>query len=284
MQALVNGIERDSISIADRAVLYGDSLFETVAVRGRQALLLDLHLERLARSAKQLQIHYDHQQLLTEIQQLLGNNIIDSEQDTSVLRITLSRGAGGRGYQPSTDLEGTRIVSLHEAPQYPAHYQTEGITLGLSELRLAKQSALAGLKHGNRLEQVLASMDIAADSQDVILRDHEEHIICCSKANLFALIDDTWVTPDLSECGINGVMRTKIQALAATHKLPFATSNTMTLTDLRNAKALFISNSLIGVWPVKRLLTNGNDCFVQQYTTRDCAIIQQHLAAAGCIL
>lgn len=249
LQALVNGLEATTVSIADRAVLYGDSVFETVAVRDQKPLLLKEHLDRLSDGADALNIQYQREALINEI-----NSLILKHDVSCVLRITVSRGEGGRGYQPDANMDGTRILSLHKLPERLQEQRLDGITLGLSSIKLSKQPHLAGHKHSNRIEQVLASMELTDEVDEIVMLDTDNRVICGSKSNIFALIDGQWITPKLSLSGIAGVMRGKLISLMNEQQISLSESDSLTTKDIEKAQAVFVSNSLVGIWPVKKYM------------------------------
>lgn len=268
LHALVNGLDKTTISIADRAVLYGDSIFETIAVRNQTPLLLEEHLNRLNAGADALGIRYEKDLLTTEI-----NSLIDKHKASCVLRVTISRGEGGRGYQPNKNMDGTRILSLHNIPEQLKKHQLNGITLGLSSIKLSQQPILAGHKHSNRIEQVLASMELTNELDELVMLDVNDHVTCCCKSNIFVLMDNKWVTPNLSLTGIVGVMREKIISLMNEQKIPIIESDTLTTKDIKNAQAVFVSNSLIGIWPVKKY--NDYPLNSNQYTQPIIKLLEQ---------
>ena len=229
-------------------MLYGDSLFETLAVKNGQPLLLKTHLQRLAQSAARLGIECDIEALKNDIK-----TVCKGLTDNQVIRLTLTRGTGSRGYQPTGEESGSRIVSLHPWPDYSPSQRTHGVRLGLSDVRLARQPFLAGIKHGNRLEQVLAAATIPSSCDDVVMLDSADNVISTSKANLFVQQDGQWYTPELSHSGVHGLIRQIICAKVKQHGETIVTKP-LTLTDLEQAQALFICNCLMGIWPVRRFL------------------------------
>lgn len=273
LHALVNGLETTTISVADRAVLYGDSVFETIAVRNQSPLLLEEHLNRLSYSSAALGIKYQQTTLVDEI-----NHLLLKHDASCALRVTISRGEGGRGYRPDKDMDGTRILSLHDIPQQLKAQRSDGISLGLSSIKLAHQPRLAGHKHSNRLEQVLASMELTDSIDELVMLDADDHVTCCSKSNIFVLIADQWVTPKLSFAGIAGVMRKKIISLMKEHKMPLIESDSLTIKKLEDAQAAFISNSLIGIVPVKNYMNTQLDSF------QHCQPLIDLLEQSGCVL
>ncbi len=155
-KSLLNGEPAAAVALSNRGFNYGDGLFETLKVINGRPAFWDQHLQRLERGCAALniaypgahQLHADACQLLTAHQA--------SAIDTQVLKITLTRQAGGRGYRYSSDAGTDRLLVLSEAPAYPPAYYEEGISLYQCQTRLGLNPQLAGIKHLNRLEQVMA--------------------------------------------------------------------------------------------------------------------------------
>ncbi len=170
-----------------------------------------------------------------------------------VLKILLTRGVGGRGYRPPSAAEPTRIIVFYPWPEYPQHWWQDGIRLRICATRLGENLALAGLKHLSRLEQVLAraEWDDPGIAEGLML-DSSGHVVEGTMTNLFLLRDGTLITPDLSRCGVTGVMRGVVMDVARERGIP-VTERTLALQELASADALFVTNSLIGIWPVREL-------------------------------
>ncbi len=245
---LINGIATEQLQATDRGLQYGDGLFETVAVVDGQPRLWREHMARLAYGCQRLQIALPDSTLLRqEAQQLCA------DQPRAILKIIITRGSGGRGYRIPETTEATRLLAIHPWPAYPdSHYQ-QGITLMVCHTRLGCNPALAGIKHLNRLEQVLARSEWqGSDIDEGLMRDLHGDVIEGTMSNLFIIEDETLITPDLAQCGVNGVMRERVLALAA--ELGITTRvETVSLTRLKAASACFITNSIIGLWPVRAL-------------------------------
>jgi len=244
----VNGKKADQVSILERGLLYGDSLFETVAVQAKGPLLLEEHLDRLSKGIATLKFNANLNALKAEIIDFISHlNEVDC-----VLRITLSRGVGGRGYSPD-----------------------------LSEIKYAQQPLLAGIKHGNRLEQVLATQSIPTECDDVIMLDTENNVISASKGNIFLKIGGEWITPLLDQCGINGVIRKEILKLMKDADIPHQ-EGVLTLTELKSllensvVEEAFICNSIMGLTLISELL--GKKIPSSQETLKFKALLQQQKA------
>ncbi|TDY02897.1 aminodeoxychorismate lyase [Thiohalophilus thiocyanatoxydans] len=244
----INGIESRQLAITDRACQYGDGLFETLAVRNGKVEFLDAHLQRLADGAQRLGIPMPDPALWrTDIREIV------SGRQQAVLKLILTRGSGGRGYLAPADPVVSRIVMLHPWPAHPVEYVEQGVRLRFCSIRLAEQPQLAGIKHLNRLEQILARREWDAETiQEGVMLDTQDRLIEGTMSNLFWLKGDTLHTPDLSACGVQGIMRQQIIDLAPTLGLSVAIGH-YPRQALDEADGLFLTNSVIGLWPVRQL-------------------------------
>ena len=257
---LLNGIETSQTSAHDRGLLYGQSVFETIAINQGKLCLLDLHLKRLSLGCEALSIPFELAQLNNDLAllkdhieriELIGKEAKPERFSKAVLRITLTMGEGGRGYLNPETPKANRILSLHDYPNHPEANWTEGIKLGLSTIKLASQPLLAGIKHGNRLEQVLARQQWHASWQEALLCDYNGNIIEATQSNAFLVKDGVLKTPDLSHAGVAGIMREFI--LLQAKKLGVSVQIVpLSVADFLHADEVFISNSVIGIWPVKQ--------------------------------
>jgi len=246
-----------AIASSDRGLNYGDGLFETMLYRGGSVRYLDAHLRRLREACQRLGIvGLDETRLREDIHRVCGG------ASEGVVKIVITREGVGRGYRPTSDLCGTRIVSLHSLP--PAARRTT-VNLRWCEIRLGRNAVLAGIKHLNRLEQVLAQREwnpAAKDGETIdegLLLDSEGELICATMSNVFIVRDGAIATPDLRFCGVRGVMRGEVLRIAG--ELGIATSETaLWPRDVETATEVFITNVVRGVrgaaalgshrWPV----------------------------------
>lgn len=246
--SLINGVPSDQLATTDRGLQYGDGLFETIAVRHGEPQLWDLHMTRLQQGCKALCLPMVDIQLLNAEAQRVCRHATNA-----VLKIILTRGSGGRGYQVQEAVEPTRILSVHPCPDYPEEYSKQGIRVRFCNLRLARQPALAGIKHLNRLEQVLARQEWQdPDIVEGLLRDSHDEVIEGVMSNLFMVRAGKLFTPDLTHCGVAGVMRERVMRLAESLGL-MVHIQALVEQDLYGADELFVTNSLIGIWPVRQL-------------------------------
>lgn len=269
---LINGRPGASIQVMDRGLQYGDGVFETIAIVNGRPLCLDAHLRRLESGCRALGVPVpDLRALSTESAQ------VAADQSRAVLKIIVTRGAGGRGYQSPQDASPTRIVSLHPWPDYPEGYRTTGIDALFCRFTLALQPALAGIKHLNRLEQVLVRDEIGrSDCAEGFVADSTGAIIEGSMSNLFLRQGRMLLTPDLKDCGVAGIVRAEILRHAGTLGLE-ARVQRVVPADVLAADEVFFTNSIIGIWPVRRAGEHG--FAAADYAHR----LAQALAVAGCI-
>jgi 4-amino-4-deoxychorismate lyase len=245
-QILINGVAETSLPVSDRGLAFGDGLFETMLIRAGRPILLDEHLERLALGAHKLRIPLEISAVTSDLERVFT---LYRPRD-AVLKILCTRGQGGRGYRPAAGVVPTRILSLHPLP--PA-IPAEGIKAFLCRQTLAPQPALAGLKHLNRLEQVLASQEWPDDSfHEGLMLTAEGEAIEGTRSNLLLSLHGHWLTPDLSRCGIAGVLRNHLLRQWGKR----LQVRRVTLQDVLAAEELCFCNSVTGVMPV-RVLRDG---------------------------
>lgn len=248
MSMLINGQLSNSVEADDRGLAYGDGLFETIEICQGRFVFWQHHIKRLVGGCRRLSIpEPDPIQLHDEASQLL------EPKSDGVLKIIISRGSGGRGYRIPDRPCPTRVISLHPKPDYPAEHQNRGVSLGVCAARLAINPQLAGLKHLNRLEQVLARTELnESKHHEGLMLDYEGHPVEGIMSNLFWVSKGELFTPDLSFCGIAGVIRSIIINLAQKNGIPCNVGR-FTMEQLLLADEIFMTNSLIGIWPVRRL-------------------------------
>ena len=245
---LVDGIPADTIAVADRGLHYGDGLFETLAVVDGNPCLWERHLSRLRDGCARLAFPPpDEGRLATEARGLTHG------VERGVLKLILPRGEGGRGYRPPCPARPRRILRLGPWPDYPASWQSAGIRVRYCRTRLGHQPLLAGLKHLNRLEQVLARSEWNdPDIAEGLMLDLDGGVVEGTQSNLFALLDGRLVTPPLARCGVAGVVRALVLERAPALGLPVVEER-LEPARLETADALFLTSSLIGLWPVRQL-------------------------------
>ena len=241
------------IGIRDRGLLYGDGVFRTMLATGGKARQWPLHYLKLQHDCAALGISCPDVELLTA--QL--NNLLLAHPD-GVVKLIVTRGQGihgqrARGYAPVTGTQPTIIWDVLPLPTYPDDWALRGIRARVCQLRLSQQPHLAGIKHLNRLENVLAASewDDAAIAEGLLM-DMENNVIEGTRSNLFLVAQGSLITPDVSRCGVAGVQRERVMAWANQHDLPLQVRH-VSLDEVLHADELFVVNSVIGLWPIREL-------------------------------
>jgi 4-amino-4-deoxychorismate lyase len=243
----INGRQGSMLDCRDRGLQYGDGLFETMRVHRRGIRLLDYHLERLETGCRLLQIRAPKQpglrRELTRIAAL---------RQEGVLKLIVTRGAGPRGYRPSSGRT-TRIVALHSLPRPVRADAATGVRLRLCATRLSTNPTLAGIKTLNRLDSVLARAEWTDERiWDGLMMDVDGNWVCGTMTNLFLRSGSLLTTPKLDRCGVAGVMRRWILANAAGLRLRTA-ERRIGWPELEAAEEIFMSNAVAGIRSVRRV-------------------------------
>ncbi|MFS8137527.1 MAG: aminodeoxychorismate lyase, partial [Thermomonas sp.] len=250
----------DAVPADDRGLAYGDGLFETMRVHAGSVPLWSRHYERLHRGAQRLTLPMPRMSIVeAQIDELIHGC------DAGVLKLLATRGAGGRGYAPASDPTPTWLLALHPLPAVPTH----GLRLHWCETRLAVQPRLAGIKHCNRLEQVLARAECGqAGCDEGLMCSTQSEVVCATAANLLVLRDGVWLTPPVEACGVAGVCRGWLleQGLVEVAAL--------TPRQVESAQSLALCNAVRGILPVAALA----DCEWPAHAA--VAELQAHLAEA----
>ena len=244
MHSWVDGQPADAVPLKDRGLAYGDGLFETLAVKAGQPVLLDRHLQRLDEGCRRLALVADQALIRDELlayAAALGDG---------VLKLILTRGDSLRGYGINAGAPVRRILQGSPPATYPPAHGSSGVRLFPCATRLSEQPLLAGLKHLNRLEQVLARAEWQdADHAEGLMLDMSGRVIEGVFSNLFLVDNGQLLTADLSRCGVAGVMRAEL--LARAEALGLVTTVTdISLAQLQRADEVFVCNSVYGIWPV----------------------------------
>ena len=247
---LINGEKKATISVFDRGLQYGDGLFETMAVRNGTIPLWGSHWERLTYGCEQLSITVPDKETLEREINLLCD---DKVKNQFVIKLIVTRGEGQRGYRFPQPQNVTRILSRHSWPEYPDSFQSQGVAVCYCETTLSENKKLAGIKHLNRLEQILARNEWDTDEfQEGVMLSSQGLVTDGTMSNIFLVKDNRIFTPDLSLCGVSGVMRKIIIKLAK--ELGFSVyEKSITKSELEEADELFLTNSLFGIWPVRKM-------------------------------
>lgn len=246
--ALVNGLPGEHIRVFDRGLTYGDGVFRTLLIRKGRPLCWPRHYEKLFLDCAALGIVCPEEARLTEE----TGRLIETMPDC-VLKIIVTRGESVRGYAVPERAEPTRILTASPIPQYPAAHDSEGVRMHLCATRLAIQPKLAGIKHLNRLENVLARQEWSDPGiAEGLLLDMDGNAIEGTMSNLFMRQGNTLYTPDLGRCGVAGVQRDRI--IESAGKLGMAVKvDTLPLDRILGAEEVVLCNSVIGIWQVREM-------------------------------
>ena len=245
---LLNGAESDHITVSDRGFQYGDGLFETIAVIEGRPLFLEHHLQRLTEGCSKLNIPKPDLKLLAD-----EAYFVCKQAKQAVLKIIVTRGSGGRGYRQPEVIQPTRVISLYPFPEYSNANAELGIKLRFCDTRLGLNPALAGIKHLNRLEQVMARAEWDDPAiQEGIMLDINNDVIEGTMTNLFYAKGNEIFTASLHTAGVAGVTRAIIKNLLKEHGITLI-EHDYDKEILLTANELFVCNSIIGIWPVKQI-------------------------------
>lgn len=244
---LINGNLIDSIPVTDRGLQYGDGIFETMAVVDSNIPLWPYHYQRLQTGCDRLGIEIPELMgLQTELLQLMQG------MPKALIKLIVTRGEGRRGYAPMQASLPSRILQRYTWPDMKQENKRLGVHVRRCQLTLAHQPLLAGIKHLNRLEQILARGEWDDDSiHEGLIGDINGHVIEATAHNVFIIEAGRLFTPGLEYCGVAGVMRQWILDNAPEWNIPAEIAN-ITWERLQQADEVFICNSIHGVWPVRK--------------------------------
>ncbi|VAW68788.1 Aminodeoxychorismate lyase [hydrothermal vent metagenome] len=267
MKILINGVEGSRIDVRDRGFQYGDGLFETIAYKNNELQLWDAHMQRLCHGCERLSLgQVDEALWLADIKRL-------ALQENTVIKLSLSRGVTGRGYafgssqapsalssEPSSTLRAesvTRVTAAYAWPHYTAQQiqdRHQGISAIICKTPISINPLLAGIKHLNRLDNVLARNEWhSSDIGEGFMLDNHQHVIEGTMSNVFCVLRGVLYTPSLQSCGVLGVMRQRVIERARAMGIAVNVLDISKL-DFLQMDSVFITNSLIGLCPVQKII------------------------------
>lgn len=251
-----DGAPASSIRLDDRAVQYGDGVFETIAIRNGRPRYWRLHMARLAEGCGRLSLVQPGTSMLErDLDRVLAGTAIDTGFATA--KIIVTAGAGPRGYARARGTPVSTIIGVFRNQPLDETRYANGVSVRLCETPVATQPRTAGVKTLNRLDQVLAR----AEWQDPaifegLMCDVDGRLVCGTMSNLFAVRDGHLATPLLSRAGVAGIMRRRIIDLLADKGID-CDERDMPKDELDDMHELFICNSQFGVLPVRRCGERG---------------------------
>lgn len=222
---------------------FGDGLFETIAIIQGQPCLWPQHMARLQLGCARLAYpHLDVDKLLQEALQLAIG------QTKAVVKIIVAPASAGRGYQRANPIKLDQWVQLHPWPDLPLYSKDVLANIQLCQTCLGKQPLLAGIKHLNRLEQILARAELAENIHEGVMLDQDGFVVEGTMSNLLLGFGGHYVTPSIQDCGVAGVVR----ALVLEQAKQTISVRQVKPDELVQADQLFIMNALLGIRPVAR--------------------------------
>lgn len=244
----INGQDASCINPFDRGFCYGHGLFETTRLMDGVIPLWPLHVNRLVAGANRLGIPCNETMLVR-----YRDTLLTQCKDDGVVKIVLTAGVGGRGYRTPEAVSPTYLFQWFPSPEYICNWSSTGVPLFLCNQKLASSPLLAGMKHLNRLEQVLARAEWGDEYPEGLLLDQQGYAVEGVSSNLFCYHEGQWLTPILTDCGVAGVMREYLMSVLLPElSIPVAESR-ITLEKLISSEEVFLCNSVIGIWPVVSL-------------------------------
>jgi 4-amino-4-deoxychorismate lyase len=248
-RVLLNGSPAQQVSPFDRAVHFGDGLFETIACRRGRPRFLALHLERLSLGCQRLGIQPgDLAEVRAEVSSLAR------EVENAIVKVILTRGTAlARGYGVTGREKATRITFRYAWPQETSTQSQDGVRVRTAKLRLGENPALAGLKHCNRLEQVLARGEWTDPGiAESLLYSSSGRLVSGTMSNVFIVEGSRLRTPRLDLCGVAGVMRRVVLREAERAGISVQ-EDVLGVDDAHKASEVFLTNARIGLWPLREL-------------------------------
>ncbi len=250
-RSLIDGAPSDLLPVSDRGFAYGDGVFRTIRIDRGQPWLWSDHMAKLASDCTRLGLPLS-QTVLADLRDEVESLVAE---ESGVLRLVVTRGSGPRGDRPPVPAQPRRVMTFHPGAGAPAGPLARSVRL--CRVRLPEQRELAGIKHLNRLPQVLARTEWSGSAPaEGLLLDHEGSVICGTMSNVFVRIDECVLTPRMDRCGVAGVVRSRLLG----GELPAIQASSLTveearvtLDDLERADELWLTNAVIGLWSVAAL-------------------------------
>lgn len=238
--------ERAVVSVFDRGFLYGDGLFESIRVCNGRLFRWPQHMKRLRRGAKFLRIKIPFTPRALE--KFTARLIAKNKLREGILRVTLSRGVGVRGYSPRGADKPMLVMSLHPLPDTAL-----GCKIITPEIRLPAGDSLAQFKTCNKLAQILARAEAdAAHAAEALLLNTDGHVAEATSGNVFWILRGAVCTPPLGAGILPGVTRAVVLELCRKLKIPAREQN-ISAVSLRRVDGIFLSLTSRGIVEVTSL-------------------------------
>jgi 4-amino-4-deoxychorismate lyase len=281
--SVVDGRAADSMPLTDRGGSYGHGLFETMLLHSGALPLLPQHSARLLKDAPILGLNITADCLESNISSLL--KLLEPQQLSSgIIKVTLTAGSGGRGYAPPSPSAAVPRISVQyfALPQESQQQRQKGIRVTECDYRLPLNPVLAGIKHLNRLDQVIARSEWGDEYEDGIMFSSDHQVIETTRANLFVKLASGWVTPRLDQAGVRGVMRELLL-----HRL-FRSAGlqvkeaTISREQFDSADEIFSCSSVRGLVPIIATKRTTAERAIGEDTRALQGLLQSHYGAFPC--
>jgi 4-amino-4-deoxychorismate lyase len=249
----INGIETQHLPVMDRGIQYGDGLFETVAYKDGALQFWDEHIFRMKCGAEKLGIAFPGDE---KYYQDIKNLLDQAPDENCVIKLLLTRGSATRGYRQAAISKPTRAALANPWPDYQEDIITnQGIKIHVCKHPISTNPVLAGIKHLNRLDNVLARNEWGDEFHEGLMSDTHGNVIEGTMSNVFFIKNGILLTPDLERCGVNGIIRNQILSIARENNIETHIRN-INNDEIDSMDEIFITNSIIAIWPVKSVNDN----------------------------
>ena len=266
---LINGKKSSQLPLDNRALHYGDGLFTTMAVVDGEPLLWAYHWARLCQGAKVLQLALPCEKTCY---QAVCDAVVGLADCVVKYLWVRDSSTQTRGYTPVVGKLPVTIIGVYKKPVYPKAYWQQGITVAKIDHPITVSPVLAGIKHLNRLDQVLASGELASqypNAQEGLCFDMAGNLVSGIKSNVFFIKDAVIYTPTRSLCAVDGIMRRYV--MTTLQAMGYQVVETQIKANwLDTADAIFFTNALIGIWPVRNI---GTRVYAVPALVRECQMI-----------
>jgi len=248
------GYEDAKISIFDHAFLFGDSIYEVVRTINGAPFALDEHIRRMKNSAARLSfdLSWSEAEIRTEIESVIASK---PWQGDSYIRIILTRGVGRIDLMPRSCTNPSLIVIAKEIPELRATKHQDGVVICITEVRRNSRNAMdPGIKSGNYLNNVLALIEARGmGADDAVMLNENNHLTEATTSNFYIVKDGVIKTASI-ECGIlAGITRELLIKIARGENIVLEETE-LSLADLEAADEVFVSGTIKGVVPVKKVI------------------------------
>jgi 4-amino-4-deoxychorismate lyase len=237
------------IEVLDRGLHFGDGLFETIACVHGKPRFLELHLQRLALGCERLRIPLSATDgIITRVNQLAAGG------GRCIVKVLITRGvAVARGYAASGAERPTCVTIRYPWPADHPAIAEAAVRVRILQMRLGENPQLAGLKHCNRLEQILARSEWTDPQQfEGLLFSQSGALVSGTMSNVFLVAAGELLTPLLDRCGVAGVMRAVVMREAQRIGVSVRECR-LPSRELQSVTELFLTNARIGLVPVNLL-------------------------------